>query len=325
MDRRGFLKTGAAIAAGAALVNIEGTQKAFASTMPAMPADKTKKGVKVYSSEKGTATEEDILVRFLGTGAADWKGVDDRGEYRRNASILVDGKVLIDYTPTVAGTLPQGAAPEVIFYTHSHNDHYNPTAALKAGIKKVYLSQTWYERGRWEFKNSAAKLGVQMPEVIGLEIGQCVEEYGVRFTALPANHAAEYEDEQTLIYLLEKESVRVLYATDTGGIMARAARLAGIDAHVKNGKPITGLIMEATMGMDNDADFRMFTHSSVLTVARTTEALLKKERLIAPAGQPVYLTHMARTLHGTQAQMDQTFPEPLRAAYDGLEVIFRKP
>ena len=50
--------------------------------------------------------------------------------------------------------------------------------------------------------------------------------------------------------------------------------------------------------------------------------LLKNERYIPKEGQPVYLTHLARTLHGTQKELDETLPTPLKAAYDGLEVIF---
>ena len=37
-------------------------------------------------------------------------------------------------------------------------------------------------------------------------------------------------------------------------------------------------------------------------------------------GQSVWLTHMARTLHGTQAELDKALPKPLKAAYDGLEI-----
>ena len=117
--------------------------------------------------------------------------------------------------------------------------------------------------------------------------------------------------------------MRVLYATDTGGIPVRAARIVGIDAHIADGKPITGLIMEATMGVGHDEDYRIYTHSSVGTVLRTTHVLQATGRLKAPEGQPVYLTHMARTLHDTQAGLDASLPSPLRAAYDGLEVIFR--
>ena len=46
------------------------------------------------------AEDEGLTVRFLGTGAADWNGRDERGELRRLSSILIDQKVLIDYTET---------------------------------------------------------------------------------------------------------------------------------------------------------------------------------------------------------------------------------
>ena len=121
---------------------------------------------------------------------------------------------------------------------------------------------------------------------------------------------------------MEKKNVRLLYATDTGGLTAIATRLAGIDAHVKEGKPITALIMEATMGLSHEDDFRIFCHSSVATVAQTVRILTQTKRYLPPDGQPVYLTHLARTLHGTQAELDANLPTPLRAAYDGLDIIF---
>ena len=49
---------------------------------------------------------------------------------------------------------------------------------------------------------------------------------------------------------------------------------------------------------------------------------MTKRYLPAP-GQKVYLTHMARTLHGTQAEVAAAVPAPLAPAYDGLEVTFR--
>lgn len=81
--------------------------------------------------------------------------------------------------------------------------------------------------------------------------------------------------------------------------------------------------MEATMGMDYEVDFRLFTHSSVALVERTAHILKETKRDLPPAGQPVYITHLARTLHATQAELDTLLPAPLRAAYDGLEVVFR--
>jgi hypothetical protein len=129
--------------------------------------------------------------------------------------------------------------------------------------------------------------------------------------------------EQTLMYLIEKNKARVIYATDTGGIPAMAARIAGIDAHERPGKPITGLIMEATMGLKHHIDYRMYTHSSIGDVERIVRVLEKTKRYTPDPGQHVYLTHMARTLNGTQAELDAELPSPLKAAYDGLEVVFK--
>ena len=265
--------------------------------------------------------EKGIHVRFLGTGAADWNGRDDRGELRRFSSVLVDGKILIDFTAKSEDMLPEGCRPEVIFYTHSHGDHYDPAAALRAGVKRVYLSQTWYDIASSEFQRAAREANLPMPELVPLGIGQHVEVEGITFTPLPANHASFHLLEQTLIYLLEKEGVRLLYATDTGGITATASRLAGFDTP-RGGKALTAIIMEATMGLGHEVDYRIFSHSSVATVVQTVQALTMTGHYTPPSGQPVYITHLARTLHGTQAELDRDLPSPIRAAYDGLEVRF---
>ena len=199
-----------------------------------------KDGKRKASSRK----EEGLRVRFLGTGAADWKGPDDRGEYRRLSSVLLDNRILIDFTSGNAEMLPEGCKPECIFYTHSHADHYNPEALLKLGVPKAYLGKTWISKAWGDFAEASRNAGVQAPEIVPLSVGETTVCGDIAITALPANHAIN-ATEQALIYLIEKGPVRVIYATDTGGIMGVAARIAGIDPHVKNGRPITGLIMEA--------------------------------------------------------------------------------
>lgn len=268
------------------------------------------------------AGKDGLRLRFLGTGAADWNGKDERGEHRRLSSVLVGNAILIDFTSTALDMLPEGVKPEVIFYTHSHGDHYNPVDALKLGVKLVYVHESWVEDARKEFAAVAAKLGVAALEVRALAFGETAEERGVRFTCVPANHGTSRKGEHTAMYLVEKGDERLLYATDTGGIMAEAARIIGIDAHVRNGKPITALVMEATMGVEHTDDFRIFTHSSVDTVARIVRVLTETKRYLPSAGRKVYLTHMARTLHGTQAEIAAAVPAPLCPAYDGLEVVF---
>lgn len=275
------------------------------------------------ASHAGAKAEDGIAVRFLGTGAADWNGRDERGELRRFSSILVDGHILIDFTPTAEDMLPEGCHPDTIFYTHSHSDHYNPEAALKAGVRRVYLSRTWHDIAKADFVRTAKALSMEEPPlIIPVCTGQRIEIEGLAVTPLPANHATGYMMEQALIYLLEKRGTRLVYATDTGGIPALATCISGIESYQK-GSPITALIMEATMGMDYEVDPRLFTHSSVALVERTARVLKETKHYLPPAGQPVYITHLARTLHGTQADLDAHLPEPLRAAYDGLEVVFR--
>ncbi|MBR5660533.1 MAG: MBL fold metallo-hydrolase [Bacteroidales bacterium] len=312
MDRREFLNIGTGALVTAGLTGVIPVEAGNYRTVDA--------GDPLHYID-GVEDPGPLRMRFLGTGAADWNGKDERGELRRLSSVLLDDKVLIDFTPTDEDMLPDGVKPEVIFYTHSHGDHYNPVAALKLGLKRIHLGSSWIERAKAGFEKASKETGLPVPEIVPLSPGDKVTICGMTLTTLPANHATGDLKEQTLMYLIEKREVRVLYATDTGGIPAVAARLVGIDPHAK-GKAITGLVMEATMGMDGDEDFRIFTHSSVKTVERTVHMLLREKRYTPPPGQPVYLTHLARTLHGTQAELDATLPSPLKAAHDGLEVTF---
>jgi len=266
--------------------------------------------------------DEGLRVKFLGTGAADWDGRDERGEQRRLTSILVEGKVLIDFTATADDMLPAGMRIGTVLYTHSHGDHFAPAAALERGVRRAYVHASWLREARAAFARAAEKSGKSAPEVIGLQTGESVEVGGVTFTILPANHATRIAGEQPALYLICKGATRLLYATDTGGIPAAAARLAGIDAHVA-GTGITALVMEATMGVGHADDFRIYTHSSVDMVAQIVRVLQMTNRYHPrQAGQKVWLTHMARTLHGTQAEIASAVPSPLCPAYDGLEVVF---
>lgn len=273
-----------------------------------------------------SAQSEGLKVLFLGTGAADWKGVpDERGEYRRLSSILVDDSILVDFTPTDEDMIPEGCNPEVIFYTHSHGDHFNVMSGLRIGLKTVYCSATWAKRCQEQYDRAALKLGLKAPKVIGLSTQEEVTVNGVTFKALPANHYTGNLEEQAIFFLMIKGDKRVLYATDTAGIPANAAigGRFGSDGLKKEDRiPLTGFIMEATVGIGGEENFRLFSHSCVETVLHTVHVLQNTGCYKPAEGVPAYITHLARTLHGTQAQLDAGLPKPLKAAYDGLEVVF---
>lgn len=284
--------------------------------------------------------ERGIRVRFLGSGAAGWKSSMAKNPYaRRQSSVLLESRVLIDFTPCSFDMLPAGATPEVLFQTHSHGDHYNPAAAVKSGVKRMYVHETWAEAARREVTEAAAKLNLPAPEVRGIPFGRYVEECGLRFMSVPANHSTSRVTdgvlERTSMYLVEKGPARLLYATDTGGICGDAARMVGIDPHIRKdcasdgaefiapfvhtAKPITALVMEATNG-DTDDDFRIFVHSSVQTVARIVAMLVKYGRFTPPPGQHAYITHLAIKYRDWPSErIDADIPDTLRSAYDGLE------
>ena len=299
------------------------------------------KGVVADHAGTGNA-ERGIRVRFLGSGAAGWKPewAKRNPHMRRQSSVLLENKVLIDFTGCSFDMLPAGCHPEVLFQTHSHGDHYNPSAAVKSGVKRLYVQETWAAAARRDIEQASAKLGRPAPEVIAIPFGMPVEECGLRLTGVPANHSTsrvtEGRLERTSLYLVEKGPSRLLYATDTGGIPGDAARMIGIDPHIREenfsryaqsesyvAKPqaITALIMEATDG-DIDDDFRMFVHSSVQAVARTVTMLKKQGRFAPPDGQSAYITHLGIKYRGWAAEkINAEIPDVLRAASDGLEVV----
>ncbi len=315
MNRRNFLKLSTAMVVAAG-TNQEPVFAATETTSPKAP----------YSTEGIKARPQDLSVRFLGTGASGYYKDMTR---RRHSSVLLDRKILIDLNKCGWEMMPKRCRPEVLFYTHSHPDHYEPATAIEAGIKRIYLSETWMDKARKDFQKYSNEKHLPMPELLPLSVGQSVEEEGLVFTPMPANHATGDYKEQALIYLVEKGTtkeslgVRLLYATDTGGIMGIAGRISGIDPHLKVGRPITAFIMEATIGMGMNEDWRMFNHSSVEQVARIVHMLQKEGRYLPLDGQPAYITHMSKTGWPTQEGLDKTLPAPLRAAYDGLDVVFK--
>jgi len=283
-----------------------------------------------------------IRVRFLGSGAAGWNPAwAKKNPYmRRQSSVLIENRVLIDFTPCSFDLLPAGCRPQALFQTHSHGDHYNPAAAVKSGVKRFYVHETWAVAARQEIAAAASALNLPAPEVIGMKFGVPVTEGDLTLTSVPSIHSTSRVTdgvlERTSMYLVEKGPSRLLYATDTGGISGDAARMIGIDPHVNEKnfavrfannpfvhKPqaITAMIMEATDG-DLDDDFRLFVHSSVQNVSRIVSSMTKNGRYAPPAGQPVLLTHLGIKYRDWAKEcIDAELPVPLRAAFDGLEEV----
>ena len=272
-----------------------------------------------YDKAKTPGAHGDLKVRFLGTGVGPMgaKG-NECGDWRRHTSILLDERVLVDFTKINFETLPKDCRPEVVFYTHSHPDHCNAEAALALGVKRVYCHESWVDVARARLAKAAN--GRKTPEVLDLKFGAGVVECGMTFTALPANHSTGLANELCAIYLVEKGPTRLLYAVDTSGLPRQALKFSVNNRRPAN--PLTAIIMEATAGIGKQDDAGLFfSHSSVDTVERTVRALSQTGRYRPPSGRPVYITHLWRPHYLPQAQTDAALPNPLRAAYDGLELL----
>lgn len=242
-----------------------------------------------------------MKLHFLGTGAADWDGPDERGECRRFTSTLIDGSLLIDAGFDVLPLLDPSAVQAVAF-THSHRDHFNLDVLRSLAPCTVYAHESW-----------ADEITGDGLCVVPLKLGTAVElPTGHTITPMPANHSTEKSYEQPLHFLIER-GARLLYATD-------GAWLLNQEHHILGNRTLDAAVFDATIGDGFDGDWRIFEHNSIDMVRLMVKTLQKQHRLAPNA--PIYLTHMARTLHGTQSQIEAQLEAPFIAAFDGMQTEF---
>ena len=274
-------------------------------------------------------TDEDALkVRFLGSGSACWEREPRTSKvFRRYSSVLIDGRFLIDYTWMAADMVPEGCRPKAVIYTHSHPDHYDPKAAVTLGVEHVFLHRSWIADARRDFERAVAATGGRMPTLHPLEIGARFRLGAYEILPLPANHYTGKPYEHALIYKVTKlckgGAVRLLYATDTSGIMS-AAFFIGCSSKA----PVTAAIMEATGQPGRKFGGLNISHSTADVVRDIFTTFLKPGpgKCYTPAApdQKVYLTHIGYYEWG-QNTYEDALPPWMAVARDGLEVEFLPP
>ncbi len=267
--------------------------------------------------------DEGLHVRFLGSGSACWEKEPRTSKiFRRYSSVLIDGRFLIDYTWMAEDMLPEGCRPDTVIYTHSHGDHYDPRAAVKLGVKHVYLQRGWLADAKRDFERAVANPSA-MPEIHPLDVCVPFNLGGYEILPLPGNHWTGKPHEQALIYKVTKRckdgAVRLLYATDTSGLMST------VFFHgCRKDAPLTAVIMESTGNPVQKFGGMNISHSTASTVNDIFTTYLKpgKGHYMPPPGQPVYLTHIGYYEWG-QRTFDEQLPSGLKLAHDGLELLFK--
>ena len=280
----------------------------------------TEVGHAVPSAPSG---DEGLHVRFLGSGSACWEKEPRTSKiFRRYSSVLIDGRFLIDYTWMAEDMLPEGCRPDTVIYTHSHGDHYDPRAAVKLGVKHVYLQRGWLADAKRDFERAVANPSA-MPEIHPLDVCVPFNLGGYEILPLPGNHWTGKPHEQALIYKVTKRcrdgAVRLLYATDTSGLMST------VFFHgCRKDAPLTAVIMESTGNPVQKFGGMNISHSTASTVNDIFTTYLKpgKGHYMPPPGQPVYLTHIGYYEWG-QRTFDEQLPPGLKLANDGLELLFK--
>ncbi len=238
---------------------------------------------------------------FLGTGAADWKEPTTDGEYRRNTSTLVDGQLLIDGNETISDCLPALQGVPAMLFTHSHRDHYSKAFLQRVRPARALCEESWAEEAGAE----------------PLAPGRAISAAGFELLPVTASHSTDRKNERPLHYILEKSGQRILYATDGAWLTNHAYHA------IKDGAPLDGCIFDGTVGDAFPDDWRVFEHNTLPMVRAMRRALEKAELL--KTGAPVVVTHLARTLHPSQAALEAheaASGAPLIVARDGMTFEF---
>lgn len=251
-----------------------------------------------------------MKIKFLGTGAADW--VRGGEEFRAFTSTLINGQLLIDGTPDALEHIKDAGAISDIIYTHSHDDHFNAEFLHAIAPVRAHVHKSW-----------ADKVHVDDAEVIPFDTGETFEAAGHIITALPANHSTADPNEQPVHFIVRAGGCTLFYATD-------GAWLLNAEWHALRQERLDAAIFDATIGEGNPGDFRIFEHNSIemlRIIARTLRNPMFGHKSagehfppVLKDGAPIFLTHMARTLHPTRDVLERALAGEFIAAYDGMEV-----
>ena len=267
------------------------------------------------------ATERKVELLFLGTGAADWPSKYPpadmkltRGQVRGTSSMLINGHILIDCGPTVLDVMnrykvnPAGITD--LLLTHTHADHLHPESVrtlADARDAKFGPLRIWAHPEALKRVPTSSRI-----ETFPVEIGKPVMMHGFGMTGLEANHLVRTSKEKCLYYFIEGATKNFLYATDGSWLLKRTWLYL-------QKKRLDALVWDATIG-EGIGDYRIFEHNDLAMIRHMNQTLMNRNILKSDA--KIILTHMARTLHPSQDQLEKKLlPEGLIPAYDGMSLV----
>ena len=279
--------------------------------------------------------------RYFGTAAAEgWPAVfcecdnckraaaSGGRNIRTRSQALVGGALLIDlpadtYYHKLVHGLDLCAVTDVII-THDHGDHFYPAEiemrlppfALSAGGGNLHMMTFWANERATETLNALygnTRLDWRVNRFVEVHAFEPFDAGGYRVTPLPANHDMS---QHSLIYIIEGEGKRILYAHDTGYLMPEAwkylaARKAAGD------RPFDFVSLDCTDIM-HDPKLRN-GHMGFDTAAEVRDQLISEG--LADKNAVFCLNHFS---HNGVATYDELLPlataRGLLVSYDGMEL-----
>ena len=258
-----------------------------------------------------------MKITFLGTGAADWN-IDSYkpGKFhRRFSSALINDDLLIDPGPHIFHYCETEGTPDMldgvrnVIVTHSHGDHFVPGSVLRLCAER---DCTLWGDGAClrKLKRLIGEEETAKIRFVEFKIGQDYEIDGYKITPLRGNHATEDPEENTLIYLIERDGRILFYGCDSAWIPTTSWNV------IKN-RAVNAMVLELTCGETARNDWRIFEHNTI----EMLELMLTTFRKYDYFADDVkyYVSHMALTLHTDHETLVETLkPLDVTPAYDGL-------
>ena len=176
-------------------------------------------------------------VLLLGTGASD--GVPNSwcacptcaearssGYVRTNASVLVDGRLLIDCGPEAPRQASRAGVDltgvRTVLISHAHDDHLDPAFLMHRGWVSTEPLQVIGPAPAIELCRDWLAPDQTAVTLTVVTAGDTFEVDGYRVQVLPATHHALGE---AVLYAVQRDGRSLLYATDTGPWRTRLLEL----------------------------------------------------------------------------------------------------
>ena len=287
---------------------------------------------------------------FLGTGAAELypnpfcgcavcRRARENRETRLRASFLFDETMMADFGPDVCAASQHYGVPldrvEHVLVTHTHEDHLNASTFSVLTMTDMthpihfYLSPEGYAYLENVMEAERAIPGtfghilttLLNTKKIALHAVQPYETFSIgnrRITPLKTNHRGNGAGETAVIYRIEWERGRWLYATDTGNLGAETMRYLADDARAHGA--LDTIIIEGTHGsvrLPDDAG-----HMDAYRLVRQLSAL--RREAILDDHTRVFVTHINQVQHFSHAEYSRYMALHADAhvsiAYDGMRI-----